>query len=212
MSAVSAIVLAAGESRRMGSENKLLLALAGAPLLQRGIETLLQCALREIVVVLGHEHQRLEPLLDDLPVGRAYNADYAAGQMTSVNAGLAALRAPCDGVMVCLGDQPLLTPSDVTELIEAFAELGDRSILVPTHRGRRGNPVIISYAQRAAILAGGRNLGCRHLIERNPEQVATHEMDTDHVIVDLDTPGDYRAVRARLEGPAHTPAENLYYS
>lgn len=198
MSAIAAIVLAAGESRRMGTMNKLLLPIAGVPLLRRVIETLSASPLQEIVVVVGHEHEQLEPLLDGLDVRRTINANYQTGQMSSVHAGLAALRSVCDGVMVCLGDQPLLTSEDVVRLIEAFGDIGTRSILVPTYRRRRGNPVIVSYAHRAQILSGGRQLGCRHLIDRNPGLVATLEMDTDHVIVDLDTQEDYHAIQKRL--------------
>lgn len=202
MSTISAIVLAAGESRRMGAINKLLLPVADVPLLRRVVETLSACALQEIVVVLGHEHEQLEPLLDGLDVQRTFNANYHAGQMTSVHAGLSALRAVCDGVMVCLGDQPLLTSQDVVRLIEAFDGIGTHSILVPTYRKHRGNPVIFSYAHREQILTGGSNLGCRHLIDRNPKLVATLEMDTDHVVADLDTPEDYRTVQTRLGATA----------
>lgn len=202
MSTISAIVLAAGESRRMGALNKLSLPIAGVPLLRRVVETLSACALQEIVVVLGHEHEQLGPLLDGLDVHRVINANYRDGQMTSVHTGLSALRAVCGGVMVCLGDQPLLMSQDVTRLVAAFAEIGARSILVPTYRKRRGNPVIFSYAHRERILTAGRNLGCRHLIERNPDLVATLEMDTDHVVADLDTPDDYRTVQVRLGATA----------
>ena len=209
MKAISAIVLAAGESRRMGGTDKLLLPIGGVALLRRTVDTLLSCPLQEIVVVLGHRHEQLQLLLDGLALRHVRNPNYREGQMTSVHAGLAALNAACDGVMVCLGDQALLTPRDLTRLMDAFAEIGERTILVPTYRGTRGNPVIFSYTHRDSILAGGRNLGCRKLIDNNPRLVATLEMDTDHVVVDLDTPEDYRAVLARLGGPAHTQGLSL---
>jgi molybdenum cofactor cytidylyltransferase len=201
MSRVSAILLAAGESRRMGSVNKLTLPIDGQPLLRHSVRTLLASRLQEVVVVLGHEADRAARLLEDLDVTRAYNERYAEGQMSSVHRGLEALADACEGVMICLADQPLLTPEDIDALIEAFGRREQGSILVPTHRGRRGNPIVLAYAHREEILGGGRNLGCQRLIERNPGLVTTLEMDTEHVVFDLDTPEDYEEWRRRLELP-----------
>lgn len=198
-SGVSAVVLAAGESRRMGDRNKLLLTVAGEPLLRRTVRTLLASSLQEIVVVLGHQADSVRPLLDGLDVSVVLNEHYTEGQMTSVHAGLAALSDPGDGVMVCLGDQPLLTVEDVADLIRAFRQRTGGSILVPLHQGKRGNPVILATVHCDEILRGNRNLGCRKLIEKNPDLVTTVDMATDHVIVDLDTPDDHLLVERRLQ-------------
>jgi molybdenum cofactor cytidylyltransferase len=197
---VSAILLAAGESRRMGALNKLALTVGGVPLLRRTALTLLASGLREVVTVLGHEAEAMRGLLAGLPLRLIENPHYREGQMSSVHCGIGALTGPCDGVMICLADQPLLTPADIDMLIEAFARCPRGGVLVPTYAGRRGNPVVLDYAQRAAILAGERNLGCRHLIERRPELVTTCAMPDNHVVFDLDTPGDYAALQERLAG------------
>lgn len=197
MSTISAVVLAAGESRRMGGRNKLLLPIDGKPLLRLTLDTLVASGPAEIVVVLGHQYEQAAALLNGLAVKPVFNEHYCEGQMTSVEAGLVALSQPCDGVMVCLGDQPMLTTQDLKRLMIAFRTIGERSILVPTYRGQRGNPVVFSYRHQASILEG-RNLGCKHLIDRAPELVATLEMDTDHVVVDIDSPADYQRVLERL--------------
>lgn len=108
MTSISALLLAAGESRRMGGLNKLLLPVAGKPLLRRTLDTLAAANPTEIVVVLGHQCEQISALLKDVGVRVAINSRYREGQMTSVEAGLAALSLPCEGVMVCLGDQPML--------------------------------------------------------------------------------------------------------
>lgn len=200
MTKVSAVLLAAGESRRMGDVNKLELLLDGVPLLRRTAETLLASRLQEIVVVLGHQAEKARDMLKHLPLRFVDNSAYRDGQMTSVYQGLAALTQACDGVMICLSDQPLLQTADVNVLIDAFGQLdrGRRqaSILVPTYQGRRGNPIILDYQHRQNILNGERNLGCKKLIEKNPELVSSFAMNNNHVVVDLDTPEEYLALTA----------------
>lgn len=207
MRQVSAILLAAGESRRMGAHNKLTLPVAGVPLLRRAAGILLNSRLHEIVVVTGHAQQTARALLEDLPVRIIYNAHYREGQMTSVYRGMAALTEPCDGVMVCLSDQPLLEAGDIDRVIDAFLHHCPTSVLVPTWRGQRGNPIILDCRHREAILGGQRNLGCRKLVENNPSLVTPLEMDNDHVVFDLDTAADYQRLLQRLEPDNNAAAD-----
>lgn len=194
---ISAILLAAGESRRMGHLNKLALPVDGIPLLQRTVQTLLQARLREVVVVVGHEQHSVRRMLAGIPVRIVSNDRYMEGQMTSVYCGMQALQQPCDGVMVCLSDQPLLEIHDINRLVDHFLNK-PAAVLVPTYRGQRGNPIILASQYRADILNGERNLGCKRFIEKNPDLVTTLECDNDHVVFDLDTPEDYARLQLRL--------------
>jgi molybdenum cofactor cytidylyltransferase len=204
---VSAILLAAGLSRRMGQVNKLALPVGGEPLLCRIARTLCAAPLREIVAVLGHEAELAEGLLEGLPLRVVHNPGYQAGQMSSVHRGLAALSEPCAGVMVCLADQPLLTVADIAHIAGAFISECPRPVLVPTWQGRRGNPIVLGWEQRDAILSGERNLGCKRLIEKNPELVWPLPMPNDHCVLDLDSPEDYQRLRYRLLPAAAEPAD-----
>lgn len=103
--------------------------------------------------------------------------------------------------MICLADQPLLTPADIDGLIDAFLRRAQGSILVPTYKGQRGNPIVLAAEHRTAILAGERDLGCKRLIERNPDLVETLEMDNDHFVFDLDSPEDYAEWQRRAGHP-----------
>ncbi len=189
---ISVIVLAAGESRRMGETNKLHMPIDGVPLLRRSVETLLAAELGELVVVLGHESAGTQALLEGLPVRTVYNNDYESGQMTSVHSGLGSLRQACEGVIVALGDQPALTVSDIDQLIDAFFTRDGGEVVIPEYGGNRGNPIIISNRCQQDIVTGKYNFGCRRFIEDNPELVRTVEMSRPSVVIDLDTPMDYR--------------------
>jgi len=203
----AAVVLAAGASTRMGAANKLHLPIDGVPLLRRGVRVLLDSGIGEIVVVLGHERERTRRLVADLPVRTVDNDDYAAGQMTSVHRGLGALAAGHAGILIVLGDQPALEPADIGLLIDAFRGRDGGEVVIPTHAGERGNPIVVSERCRADILAGTRNLGCRRFIDNNPELVRMVEMPGPGVVIDLDTPEQYQrylAAAATPGRPAHT--------
>jgi molybdenum cofactor cytidylyltransferase len=196
---ISAVLLAAGESRRMGRANKLELPVDGVPLLRRTVKTLLASRLEEVVVVTGFEADNIVSLLQGLPVNVIHNERFLEGQMTSVYRGLKGLSQACDGVMIALADQALLTSDDVNRLADAFDRYNRPPILVPVHKGQRGNPIILDHGQREAILRGERNLGCKRLIERNPDLVMTVEMDSEHFVIDIDTPEDYVALQHRRQ-------------
>lgn len=200
---VSVVLLAAGESRRMGEQNKLTLPLDGIALLRRVAMMLCNygraegCAFAEIVVVTGHEQRTAVELLSGLPVRIAQNPNYTEGQMSSVICGLHSLTREVDGVMICLSDLPLLELEDLRLLHQGFTD-STKPILVPTYKGQRGNPIILEASQVDEILATGRNLGCRNLIEREPDRVSCLEMPNDHVVIDMDTPDNYKNVQARV--------------
>lgn len=193
--AISAIMLAAGESRRMGSTNKLALDIDGVPMVRRAAETLLAAPLAEVLVVLGHEAERIGSLIAGLPLRSVVNEAYADGRMSSVHRGLETIDPACDGILIALADQPLIEPRDIGRLLEAFRNAGPGAILLPSYRGRRGNPVLLDAAHRAPILAMGPGAGgARAFIDANPERVHHCAMDNEHVVTDLDTPADYAAL------------------
>jgi molybdenum cofactor cytidylyltransferase len=194
----SAVLLAAGLSRRMGGPNKLLLPVLGQPLVVRSLDTLLGSGVAEAVVVLGHEAERVQAALSPLAASGVArfveNPDYQSGQVSSVRTGLAALREPVDGVMICLADQPALTAEDLIDLQRAFAERPRGEFLVPLYEGQRGNPVVLAWPAVREVLEQGTNLGCRHFMDRHEERVYRWQAPNDHVLKDLDQPADYAAL------------------
>lgn len=190
---IAAIVPAAGMSKRMG-RNKLLLPFRGKPLIVRAVDTLLDSAVDEIVVVLGHEAETVKDRLKGKQVVLVENPDYREGMSTSVRAGLRAVPSEAEAIMIYLADQPLLEPEDVNRLIAAFAEARrqNKSIVIPFFRGQRGNPVILDSSYKEEILEVVGDVGCRRAIKRNPDRVLVVEMETDHAVRDVDSEEDYQ--------------------
>ena len=199
MTTVSAVVLAAGLSSRMGGPHKLLLDVGGEPMLRRVLRCVLGLDPAEVVVVTGHRAEDVAAALGGLPVRLVHNPGYAEGQPGSVLTGVRALTVPCQAMMIVLGDQPLLTPAALARLIAAFRTAPEgRSILVPTSGGERGNPVLFAARHIPEIQAGQMKIGQGRLIEAYPDQVALIEMEDDAFVQDCDTPDDYAVVQARL--------------
>lgn len=195
-----AVLLAAGESRRMRGLNKLLLTIDGVALVRRQVDTLVAAGLAQVVVVLGHQAQRVEPLLPREGVIVVRHAGYALGQQGSVLAGLAALPADADPVLVVLGDLPLLEAADVRALLSAWAArpTGCR-ILVPWHDGQRGNPVVVdAWVVREVLARGDTAGGLRGYIDANRQAVARFDATSDHYTCDLDTPEDIERLERRI--------------
>ncbi len=194
----SAVVLAAGLSSRMQGQHKLLLPIDGQPAVRRTVSALAQTEPEEIVVVTGYKGRDVMAALDGLPVVFQANPRHEEGQATSVAAGVAALRAPCGVVMVCLADQVLLDAADYRELVATFAAMPHGSILVPVFEGQRGNPVLFRASHAPEVISGHVNPGCRKLIADHPDEVFIHEAAHDRFTTDMDTPEDYARILARL--------------
>jgi molybdenum cofactor cytidylyltransferase len=199
---IGAVLLAAGQSRRMGGPNKMLSTIPGLgpgpgmPMVARVAQRLLSSRARPIVAVLGNRADEVEAALGRLPVERVRNPDFAAGLSTSLKAGLAALPGDLEGALVCLGDMPLVSGRHIDRLIAAFNPLEGRAIIVPTRHGKRGNPVLWAKRFFAEMAQISGDVGARHLIGEHAELVAEVEMDDDAILVDIDTPEALAALRA----------------
>lgn len=203
---IGAVLLAAGEGARMGGVAKSLIRLQGVPLINRQLIALSGAGVDEVVVVTGHAREAVEAQVQSFPVTLAYNPAYREGQQGSVRVGLAALNGNFDAVFIVLADQPLIGSGDLTELIAAFKKRPSGNVVVPVVNGQRGNPILLDDVARAKILASDTNLGCRHLIERQPELVHVHETANLRFVTDLDTLEDVQQLAQRTGWKLELPA------
>jgi molybdenum cofactor cytidylyltransferase len=189
---VSAIVLAAGESTRMGAQ-KALLPWRGVPLLAYQLGELASLPdISEIVVVTGHDAAALAPIIAAEPKARAaHNAAYRSGKAGSVLAGLRALAPAPGAILLCAVDQPR-EAAVLRRLLGEHAASG-AAISVPACAGRRGHPVVFDASLLPELLAIDEpTRGVRAVMARDPARVHEVPFDDAAVLADLNTPGDLR--------------------
>lgn len=197
---IAIVLLAAGQSRRMGPHNKLVMPLAGKPLVRRMVEMILAARPAQVVVVTGHEPAVVAAAVAGLPVTVTHNPRYADGLSTSLQAGLAAVAPDMEGAMICLADMPSLTPEHLTKLMAGFDPAGGRAIGVPTHTGKRGNPVLWARELFVQMREVAGDVGAKALIGANESLVYEVEFGDTAVLTDLDTPEQWSEYVAKGSG------------
>ena len=202
---IGAIVMAAGAGRRMGYRPKCLLQNEGMPLIERTLRLLLQSGVAPVVVVLGHHAERIELVLQRLrdTLGAperlqwVHNAEPDAGQGGSTRCGLAALPPDLDGVLVALADQPLLQAQDVRAILDAWAGRAPGvELVLPTHQGQPGHPLVFGPAVRRTVAAGQGGEGVRDWRRTHAAQVQALTLDHARCTTDIDTEADVARLAA----------------
>lgn len=188
-----AVILAAGESKRMGAP-KQLLPFAGKPMLQCVIDAL---PVDERLVVLGYRADEIAGQINGARV--VLNKDYAAGMFTSVQAGLRALPAKTKVVLIAVGDQPKLKPATVQKLLDEFTG----KILVPSFGGRQGHPLLFSVRYVPEILAMDGSLTLKHFLANHPGDLSRLVVEDEGVLVDIDDRAEYERELRSVDKKRH---------
>ena len=184
-----AVILAAGESRRMGTQ-KLLLPFGEVTVIEAVVRTALASRVDRALAVLGSGRDAVRLKLAPYGVEFAVNEDFSKGMLSSVQAGFKALPAAAEAAVVMLGDQPFLPAKVVDAIVEAYGE-SRKGIVVPAFRGRRGHPVLIDLRYRDEVLALDPAEGLRQLMRAHPEAIFEAEVEDANILRDLDVPEDY---------------------
>jgi molybdenum cofactor cytidylyltransferase len=197
---IAAVVLAAGRSTRMGGPNKLLAEIAGKPLVRIAVEQALASRARPVIIVTGHERERVEAALVDLPARFVHNPNFAEGLGTSLRAGIEAVPAEADGAIICLGDMPQVDAALIDRLIDGFDPEKGALVVMPAIEGMRGNPVLWSRRFFPDLMAIEGDVGARHLIGRYGEAVVEVPVSGKGALIDIDTPEALVGIKAEVEG------------
>ena len=192
---LSGIVLAAGSSSRMEGANKLLLPWQKQCVLQVAVERICAVGLGEVIAVTGHQRTEVEEALSHYPVRLVHNPDFAEGMASSIRVGVAAAVGE-QGYLFALGDMPQIAGNTMLKVAEALKS--SETIAVPVCDGRRGHPVAIGSAYRAALLALTGDRGARPVLAKNAADVVEVPVEDEGIFVDVDTQESYRAARTEL--------------
>lgn len=187
---ISAIVLAAGQSRRIGI-NKLLLDIGGETLVERVVNVLLRSQVDEVIVVVGFDWKSVQSRLRREDVRVVYNRRYREGMAASIREGLRYVAQDSHGVLIVLADHPLLTSQLIDQLIDAYRKTR-KGIVCPTYEGNRGHPVIFNlkkYGKPLSQLKG--DIGGREVIGAHRDDLLEFAVDSPGVIRDIDSWEDY---------------------
>jgi len=187
---VGSMVLAAGKSTRMGQQ-KLLMPFEGNSMVVTIVNKISRTNSNPAVVVTGHEKTSIEEELKGLNVQFAFNEKFEEGMLSSVQTGVAALDLDVAGFLVFLGDQPMVSEMVINRLIAVYQKTS-KGLLVPTFHGKRGHPVLIDAKYREEIGTLPQETGLRKLFLNHPDDILEIEFDSDAVLKDIDTPGDYQ--------------------
>jgi len=194
---ICAIVLAAGCSRRMGTQ-KLLLSFAGKTVIAHIVDEVLCSPVRQVLVVLREDDEGVAAALAGRKWKAVVNPDPDGDMLSSVRCGLRALPPGCTAVLAVLGDQPAITSGLIGEMTRALATCG-RGIVVPVHAGRRGHPLLFSSRYCEEILTGHEQVGLRGLLHSHPDELLELDVATPFVLTDMDQPADYLRELKRLQ-------------
>ena len=182
---ISAILLAAGQSKRMNGENKLTKEIQGAPLIKHSVKNILASSIDELIVVLGYQKETIEKLINkNEKIKFVFNKDFESGIASSIKTGLNNLSEKTEAFFICLGDMPMVNPNIYNQLIKS---INKREIIVPTYKGQQGNPVLFAKSMKEKIINISGDIGAKKILELNKDKILNLEINDQCVTKDFNT-------------------------
>ncbi|MFK8051054.1 MAG: NTP transferase domain-containing protein [Halioglobus sp.] len=196
---IAAIVLAAGSSRRMGEQHKLLVDFNGMSMVSRVVDAVLRSSVCSATVVIGHRGNEIRTALGARDVAIVDNPDYGSGLSSSLKVGLSSLPEEIQGAIIILADMPFVGVDLLEKLIDTFACAREQNIVVPVKSGRMGNPVIWPARLFPEMMKLQGDKGARKLLDEFADQVTTVPVLDDAAFFDIDTPAELEKANDRVE-------------
>ena len=186
---ISAILLAAGQSKRMNGENKLSKKIQGIPLIKHSVKNILASSINELIIVLGHQKEIIEKLIDkNERIKFVFNKDFEKGMATSIKTGVKNLSKETGAFFVCLGDMPLINKDILNMLIKSKSK---KEIIVPTYKNKQGNPVLFSISMKEKIMTIDGDVGAKKILELNKDKILNIETNDQGTTRNFNTLNDF---------------------
>jgi len=188
---ISAILLAAGQSKRMTGENKLTKEIKGSPLIKHSIKNILATSIDELIIVLGYQKEIVEKLIDkNEKIKFVFNKDFESGMASSIKTGLNNLSEKTEAFFICLGDMPMVNHDIYNQLIKSK---NNKEIIVPTYKGQQGNPVLFNKSMKEKILDITGDAGAKKIFELNKDKILNLEINDQNITKGFDTQDNFNS-------------------
>ncbi len=189
---ISAILLAAGQSKRMNGENKLIKEIQGIPLIKLSVKNILASSINELIIVLGHQKEIIEKLIDkNEKIKFVFNKDFESGMASSIKTGLNNLSEKTEAFFICLGDMPMVSPDIYNQLIKSK---DNKEIIVPTYKGQQGNPVLFNKSMKEKVIDISGDIGAKKILELNKVKILNLEINDQSIAVGFNTQDDFSSL------------------
>ena len=186
---ISAILLAAGQSKRMGGENKLTKKIQGVPLIKHSVKNILAAPIDELIIVLGYQKEIIEKLIDkNMKIKFVFNKDFENGMASSIKTGLNNLSEKTEAFFICLGDMPMVSHDIYNQLIKSR---NNKEIIVPIYKGQQGNPVLFNKSMKEKIMDITGDVGAKKILELNKDKTLNLEINDQGITKGFDTQNDF---------------------
>ena len=189
---ISAILLAAGQSKRMSGENKLTKGIQDIPLIRLSVKNILASSINELIVVLGHQKEIIEKLIDrNEKIKFVFNKDFENGMASSIKTGLNNLSEKTEVFFICLGDMPMVSPDIYNQLIKSK---DNKEIIVTTYKVKQGNPVLFDKSIKEKVLDIRGDVGAKKILELNKAKILNLEINDQNIAKGFNTQGDFSSL------------------
>ena len=186
---ISAILLAAGQSKRMSGENKLAKEIKGIPLIKHSVKNILDSSIDELIIVLGYQKESFEELIDkNKKIKFVFNKNFESGIASSIKIGLNHMSKKTTAFFICLGDMPLVNKDIYNLLIESK---NSKEIIVPSYEGKQRNPVLFLISMKEKIMSIQGDAGAKKILELNKDKITYVQIDDISIIKDFNTKEDF---------------------
>ena len=189
---ISAILLAAGQSKRMNGENKLTKKIQDIPLIKHSVKNILFSSVDELIVVLGHQKEIIEKLIDkNEKIKIIFNKDFESGMASSIKTGLDNLSEKSEAFFICLGDMPMISHDIYNQLIKSK---DNKEIIVPSYKGQQGNPVLFDNSMKEKVLDIKGDVGAKKILELNKDKILNLEINDQSITKSFNTQDDFSSL------------------
>ena len=189
---ISAILLAAGQSKRMNGENKLSKEIQGIPLIKHSVKNILASSIDELIVILGYQKDIMEKLIDkNEKIKIIFNKDFESGMASSIKTGLDNLSEKSEAFFICLGDMPMVSHDIYNQLIKSK---DNKEIIVPTYKRQQGNPVLFNKSMKEKIMDTMGDVGAKKILELNKDKISNLEINNQNISKSFNTQDDFSSL------------------